>query len=83
MKGVFMQANELLKYRNKIINAFKNRIFSSEHLKVTDNAAYGYVLKYVKDLIQKIESMSEKINLSLFEDFVESSSPADYAKKAY
>ena len=83
MKGVFMQANELLKYRNKIINAFKNCIFSSEHLKVTDNAAYGYVLKYVKDLIQKIESMSEKINLSLFEDFVESSSPADYAKKAY
>ena len=25
--------------------------------------------------------MSEKINLSLFEDFFESSSPADYAKK--
>ena len=83
MNGVFMQANELLKYRNKIINAFKNGIFSSEHLKVTDNAAYGYVLKYVKGLIQKIESMSEKINLSLFEDFFESSSPADYAKKAY
>ena len=41
------------------------------------------MLKYVKDFIQKIESMSEKINLSLFEDFFESSSPADWAKKAY
>ena len=76
-----MQANELLKYTNKIINAFRNGTFLSEHLKKTDNAAYGYVLKDVKDFIQKIESMSEKINLSLFEDFFESSSPADYAKK--
>ena len=39
------------------------------------------MLKDVKDFIQKIESMSEKINLSLFEDFFESSSPAYYAKK--
>ena len=76
-----MQANELLKYTNKIINAFRNGTFLSEHLKKTDNAAYGYVLKDVKDFIQKIESMSEKINLSLFEDFFESSSPAGYAKK--
>ena len=28
----------------------------------------------------KIKSMEEKINLSLFEDFFESSSPANYAK---
>ena len=76
-----MQANELLKYTNKVINAFKNGNFLSEHLKKTDNAAYGHVLKDVKDFIQKIESMSEKINLSLFEDFFESSSPGDYAKK--
>ena len=39
------------------------------------------MLKDVKDFIQEIESMSEKINLSLFEDFFESSSPADYTKK--
>ena len=39
------------------------------------------MLKDVKDFIQEIESMSEKINLSLFEDFFESSSPADFAKK--
>ena len=39
------------------------------------------MLKDVKDVIQKIESMSEKINLSLFEDFFGSSSPAYYAKK--
>ena len=39
------------------------------------------MLKDVKDVIQKFESMSEKINLSLFEDFFKSSSPAYYAKK--
>ena len=39
------------------------------------------MLKDVKGFIQKIESMSEKINLNLFADFFESSLPADYAKK--
>ena len=38
------------------------------------------MLKNVKNFIQKIESISEYINLSLFEDFFESSSAADYAK---
>ena len=76
-----MQANGLLEHRNEIIDAFKDGTFSSEHLKKkTDNAAYNYVLKDVKDFIQKIESMSEKINLSLSEDFFESQSPAMYAK---
>ena len=28
-----MQANDLLEYRNKIIDAFKDGTFSSEHLK--------------------------------------------------
>ena len=64
----------------KIIDAFKNGTFSSEHLKKTDNAAYGYVLEDVKDFIQEIESMSKKINLSLFEYCFESQSPAIYAK---
>ena len=31
INGVFMQANDLLEYRNKIINALKNGTFSSEH----------------------------------------------------
>ena len=48
------------------------------NIKKTDNAAYNYVFKDVKDFIQEIESMSEKINLR-FEDFFESL-PADYAK---
>ena len=52
----------------------------SEHFKKTDSAAYGYVLEDVKDFIQEIESVSEKINLSLLEDFFELSSPADCAK---
>ena len=38
------------------------------------------MLKDVKNFIQEIKSMSEKINLSLFKDFFESLSPADYAK---
>ena len=38
------------------------------------------MLEDVNNFIQKIESIAEKINLSFFEDFFESSSPADYAK---
>ena len=37
------------------------------------------MLKNAKAFIQKIESMSKKINLNLFEDFFESL-PADYAE---
>ena len=74
-----MQANDLLEYRNKTIDVFKDGTFLSEHLKKTDNAAHCYVLKNVKEFIQKIESMSEKINLSLFEDFYELL-PVNYAK---
>ena len=49
-----MQANDMLEYKNKIIDAFKNVIFLSGHLK-TDDAAHGHVLEDVKDFIQKIE----------------------------
>ena len=38
------------------------------------------MLKDKNSFIQKIEFFAEKINSSLFEDFFESSSPADYAK---
>ena len=38
------------------------------------------MLEDVNNFIQKIESMAEKIDLGLLEDFFESSSPADYAK---
>ena len=69
-----MQANDQLEYRNKIIDAFKDSTFLSD-------SAYDYVLKDVKNFIQAIKLMEEKINLSLFEDFFESSSPVDYAKK--
>ena len=50
----------------------------SEHLKKSDDAAYNYVLKDVNEFIDEIKSMEEKNNLSLFEEFFESSS--DYAK---
>ena len=75
-----MQANDLLEYRDKIIKAFKDGTFLSKHLKKSDDAAYNYVLKDVNKFIEEIKSMEEKINLSLFEEFFESSSPADYAK---
>ena len=75
-----MQVNDMLEYRDKIIDAFKDGTFSSEYLKETDDAGYKYVLKDVKDFIQEIKSISEKISLSLFEEFFESSSPADYVK---
>ena len=39
---VLMQANNMLEYRDKINEAFRNGTFSSEHLK-SDNAAYDYV----------------------------------------
>ena len=45
---VLMQTNDLLEYRNKIIDAFKNGTFSSEYLKKSDDAGYKYVLKDVK-----------------------------------
>ena len=70
----------MLEYRDKIIEAFRDGTWS-EHLKKSDAAAYGYVLKTVKNFIQKIESMSENIKLSLFEDLFETSSPVDYAKE--
>ena len=76
-----MQANDVLEYRSKIIKAFKDGTFLSEHLKKSDAAAYNYVLKDVNNFIEEIKWMEEKINLSLFEDFFQSSSPVDYPKK--
>ena len=79
INGVLMQANDLLEYRNKNIDAFKDGNFLFKYLKKSDAAAYDYVLKDVNDFIQEIK-LKEKFNLSLFEDFFQSSSPADYAK---
>ena len=73
-----IQTNDMLEYRNKIINAFKDGTLSSEHLKKSDAAAYDYVLKDVNKFIQKIESMAKNIGLSFF---FESSSPPDYVKE--
>ena len=53
-----MQANYLLEYRDKIIDAFKDGTFLSKYLKKSDNAGHNYVSKNVKDFIQEIESMS-------------------------
>ena len=77
---LLMQANDLLEYRDEIIEAFKDGTFSSEHLKKPDDAAYDYVLKDVNNLIQKIESISENINPNFFNEFFELS-PADYVKE--
>ena len=73
-----MQANDLLEYSDKIINAFKNSTFSSEYLKKWDDAANNYVLEVVNKSIEEIKSIEGKINLNLFEEFFESSSPASW-----
>ena len=75
-----MQANDLLEYRDKTIDGFKDGTFLSEHWKKSDAAAYDYGSKDVDDFIQEIKSMSEKINLNLIEEFFEPPSPVDYAK---
>ena len=64
-----MQANDMLEQRDKIIEAFRDDTFSSEHLKKSDDAAYKYVLKDINKFIQKIKSSTEKINLSFFREF--------------
>ena len=50
-----MHANDMLEYGDKIIEAFRDGTFSSEHLKKSDDAAYDYVLKDVEKFIQKIK----------------------------
>ena len=60
-----MQVKDLVKYRNKIIKAFKDVIFPSEHFKKSDSAAYNYVLKDVNEFIEDIKSMEEKIKVCL------------------
>ena len=74
-----MHENGLLKYGDKIIEAFKDGTFSFEHLKKSDGATHDYVLENVNDFIQKIKSMSKNIDLSLLSEFYELL-PADYAK---
>ena len=72
------QANDLLEYRDIIVKGFDDGTFPSKHLKKSDDAAYNYVLKDVN--IEEIKPMEEKINLSLFKEFLELS-PVDYAKE--
>ena len=81
IKKVLRHAKESLECRDKIINAFKDNTFSSEYLKKSDNAAYDFTLKVVNKFIGEIKSMEEKINLSLFKECFEYSSPTNYAKE--
>ena len=75
-----MHAIDLLEYRDKIINAFEKGIFLFEQAKEeSKDVLYDFVLEDVNKLIQKIESVSKNINLSLFNEFFKSS-PVDYAK---
>ena len=60
----------MLECGDKIIDAFKNGTFSSEHFKKSDDAAHDHVLEDVNNFIQKIESIAEKTNLGLFQDFL-------------
>ena len=57
-----MQVNDLLEYRYKIIKAFQDGTFLSEHLIKLDDSAHSYVLENINKLIEEIKSMEEKIN---------------------
>ena len=75
-----MQANNLLEYRDIIMDTFKQGDFLPENLKEeSKDAPNNFVLEDVNRFTLKIESMSKNINLSLFNLFFESSL-IDYAK---
>ena len=59
---LLMYLNDMLEYGDKIIDAFKNSTFLSEHLKKSDDAAHDLVLEDVNKFIQKIESIQEKLS---------------------
>ena len=48
-----MQAKDLLEYRNKIIDAFKDGTFLSEHLKELDAADYAKTFINIKNRDEK------------------------------
>ena len=56
-----MQGNDLLEYRNKIIDVFKDGTFLSENLKELDNAAYDFMLNYVKEKLRKLNRWKKKL----------------------
>ena len=75
-----MQANNLLEYRDIIMDTFKQGDSLPENLKEeSKDAPNNFVMEDINRFTQKIESMSKNINLSLFNLFFESS-PIDYAK---
>ena len=57
-----MHANDMLEYGDKIIEAFRDGTFSSEHLKKSDDAAYDYILKDVNNLFRKLNRWQKKKN---------------------
>ena len=65
---VLMHANDMLEYGDKIIEAFRDGTFSSEHLKKSDAAAYDYIFEDINNLFRKLNQWQKK-NLNLFEDF--------------
>ena len=72
---VLMQANDLLEYRNKIIDVFKWYFFIWIFKKIRWYFSHDYVVKDVYNSIQKIKSMFKFVR-----GFFWSSSPADYAE---
>ena len=56
-----MQADDMLEYRKKIIEAFRDGTFSSKYLKKSDDDAYDYVWENVTNFIQKIKSIAKNI----------------------
>ena len=51
---VLMHVNDMLEYGDKIIDAFKDGTFFSEHLKKSNNAAYNHCWKMQRILFRKL-----------------------------
>ena len=56
-----MHANYMLEFWDKVIDAFKNGIFLSEHLKTSDDAAHDLVLEDVIILFRILNWWQKKL----------------------
>ena len=79
INGVSMQANDMWKYRIKLLRHLETILFVWKFKKIRWCCVWLWV-KNVNNFIQEIKSMEEKVNLSFFKEFFELLSPPDYSK---
>ena len=72
-----------MEYGYKIIEAFRDGTFLSEHFKKSDDAVYDYVLKDVNSFIQKIELNFRKYWFKFVQGFFKIIITSWFCKNAY